>query len=134
MTLIQEREIIRRIPIVLKEGKNRGRIAGHIYIEKNKEPYFFIEKLFKKEQMFQMPKLIGRLPISVHIIPELEKHNVRKVVYMIIGYEKRSFFVGVPLADLKRGKEIIYDELQRYVRLESYPRIYDLRENLDNFV
>ena len=132
--LIQEREIIKRIPVYVKRGRNAGRKTGTIYFERNKSPFYYITKNFKSEQMMRNPKHIGELPISTDIIEELKKYEVKNVIFMIIGFDDAgSFYIIVPLKDYDNARGYSYDDPQKFVYLREYPRIYPEQGSLSKF-
>lgn len=132
--LIIEREVIKRIPVYVRKGKNAGKQAGMIYFERNKEPYYFVRKNFRSSQILQHPKHIGKLPISTTIIEDLKKYYVTKIVFMIIGYDNAgSFYIVVPLKDYDNAPLEEWDDPQRYVWLKDYPRIYPEQGSLKKF-
>lgn len=135
MTLIVEREVIKRIPVYCRKGKNAGKQTGMIYFERNKSPYYFIRKNFRSSQLLQHPKHIGKLPISTSIIDELKKNNVVNVIFMIIGFDDAgSFYIVVPLKDYDNAQTEEWDDPQAFVWLKDYPRIYPEQGSLKKFV
>ena len=135
MVLIHEREIVKRIPIFVKKGRNQGKKAGMIYFERNKPPYYYIIKNYKSGQIYQHPRHIGKLPISTTILDELKDNNVDRIVFMIVGFDNAgSFYIVVPLSDYDNAPEENYDDPQRFVYLYNYPRIYPEQGSLKKFM
>lgn len=134
ITIIIERNIYKKIPIFCKSGRNRGKQTGMLYFERNKEPYYFVSKNFKSEQMMRHPKHIGELPISTSILKELKQHGCKNIIFWIIGYEEHSFYIAVPLSDYDNAKGYEYDDPQKFVRMEEYSRIYPEQGSLTKFV
>lgn len=135
MVIINEREIIKKIPIFVKKGKNKGRQTGFIYFERNKEPYYYITKSFRGGQVHYAPKHIGKLPISTTILEDLKAHGVKNIVFMIIGFDDAgSFYIVVPLSDYNHAPIEDYDDAQAFVWMRDYSRIYPEQGSLGKFI
>ena len=135
MVLIIERDIYKKVPIFCKKGRNKGKQVGFVHFERNKEPYFFIQKNFRISQMMRNPVHIGELPVSVTILDELKKLGVKNIIFMIIGFDDAgSFYVVVPLSDYDHAKQYSYDDIQKFVYLREYPRVYPEQGSLGKFV
>ena len=135
MVLIRERDIIKRIPVFVSKGRNKGKQTGWIYFERNKEPYYYIVKSFRSSQLLQNPKHIGKLPISTTILEDLKKYGCKKVIFMITGFDDAgSFYIVVPLSDYDNAPKEEWDDPQVYVWLRDYPRIYPEQGSLGKFV
>ena len=135
MTLIIERDIYKKIPIYVKQGRNKGRQTGFVFFEKYKTPYYYVIKNFKSDQMMRNPKHIGELPISETILEDLKKYGVTHIVFMIVGFDNAgSFYIVVLLKDYENSRGYSYDDPQRYINLKDYPRIYPEQGSLKSFL
>lgn len=134
MTIIQEKDIIKKIPIFVKKGRNKGKKAGTLYFERNKEPYYYIVKSFRGSQLMQNPKHIGKLPISTTILDDLKKYGCRKIIFMIVGFDESAFYIVVPLSDYDNAPTEEWDDPQRFVWMKDYSRIYPEQGSLKKFV
>lgn len=134
MPIIEERNVIKRIPIYVKKGRNKGHQVGTLYFEKNKEPYYLVIKNFKSSQMMRHPKHIGELPVSITILNDLKQHGCKNIIFWIINYDEHSFYIVVPLSDYDDANGYEYDDPQKYVRMEDYPRIYPEQGSLTKFI
>ena len=134
MSIIQEREIIKRIPVYVRKGRNAGKQTGMIYFERNKEPYYFIRKNWMEHQLYQAPKHRNTLSISKHILEELEKYDVKNVIFMITGMEKGSFYYIVPLKKFWEGEKTDYDDTQYRIRVNNLTRYYPSQEGISKYI
>lgn len=132
--LINEKKIIKRIPVYVKYGRNAGKLAGNIIFEDLKYPYYYVEKKWKRSQIYVAPKHKNTLSISEHIIKECQKYNVKNVVFLIVGMEDRSFYYIVPLKDFINGEKTMYDDTQLRIRTHNLNRYYPEQEGIDKFL
>ena len=134
MPLINEKEIVKKVPVYVMKGINKGRIAGHIHYENYKQPYYFVIKNWKSSQLYQAPKHRNTLSVSEDILLLLEEKGVKNVVFMIVGMEERSFYYIVPLKDFFEGEKTEYDDVQLRIRIHNLTRYYPEQEDISKFV
>ncbi len=134
MVLINEREIVKRIPVYVKEGRNAGKMAGNIIFENYKYPYYYVEKKWKRSQLYVAPKHRNTLSISKHILEECNKHNVKNAVFFIVGMEKKSFYYIVPIKDFWKGEITDFDDTQYRVRIHNLTRYYPEQEGIGKYL
>ena len=131
MVLIDENKVRKKIPVLVRSGKNRGYTAGHIIYEDGKESYYFVRKNFRKIQMWQKPIFMELVSISVDIVEkDLLPRDVKNACFQFIGFESRSFNVIIPIKDFLKGKIVRYDDDQYTVSWKGYPRIYASQKEL----
>lgn len=130
MPLINEREIVKRIPIYCRKGRNAGKQTGEIIIEKYKFPYYFVIKNWKKSQIYQAPKHRNTLSVSEHILKKLEEYDVKNIIFMITAMEKRSFYYIVPLKKFLGGEKTEYDDPQYRIRIHNLMKYYPEQSQL----
>jgi len=121
---IVQKKIRRSIPVRVKQGKNTGKKAGHIIYEDGNDAYYYVEKHYRKGQMWHKPQYMGYVNVSVDIIEKLIKRDIKKAVFMFIGYEKDSFYIIIPLKEFQQGRVTEYDDKQFQVNWKDKPRIY----------
>ena len=134
LPLIKEKNIVKRIPIYCRKGRNAGRQTGEIIIEKYKFPYYFVIKNWKNSQLYQVPKHKNTLSVSEHILKKLEEYGVKNIVFMITAMEKRSFYYIVPLKNFWNGEKTEYDDPQYRIRMHNLPKYYPEQERIDKFL
>jgi len=134
MTLINEKEVVKRIPVFVRKGRNAGKEAGQIVFENYKLPYYFVMKNWKRSQIYIAPKHKNTLSVSEHIMELLEKHNVKNIVFMITGMEEKSFYYIVPLKDFWDGEKTTFDDLQYRVRIHGLTRYYPEQEGIAKYL
>ena len=134
MPLINETEIVKRIPVYVKFGRNVGKLAGNIIFENYKEAYYYVEKKWKRSQIYVSPKHKNTLSISEHILDECKKHNVKNAVFMIVGMEKKSFYYIVPIKEFYEGEITDFDDVQRRVRIHGLTRYYPEQEGISKYL
>lgn len=134
MVLINEQEIVKRIPVYVKLGRNAGKLAGNIIFENYKYPYYYVEKKWKQSQIYVSPKHKNTLSISKHILEECDKYDVKNAVFFIIGMEDKSFYYIVPIKDFWNGEITDYDDTQYRVRVHNLTRYYPEQENIGKFL
>lgn len=135
MTLIHERDIIRKIPVFVTKGRNAGKQTGWIYFEKNKAPYYYIQKSYRSSQIMQHPKHRGKLPVSTSILNTLKEHGVANIVFMIVGYDDAgTFYIVVPAKDYENAPVEEWDDAQAFVWMQDYTRIYPEQGSLKKFI
>ena len=134
MPIINEREVIKRIPIYIKGGKNKGKQGGMLIFEKDKLPYYYVVKNFKRNQLYVAPKHRNTIGISIDIIDELEKHGAEKAIFQIIGLEETSFYYIVPLKDFRKGEFTDYDDPQFRLRTSGLFRYYPTQTDISKYV
>lgn len=134
MPLINELEIIKKIPVYVMKGRNKGKQAGEIIFERNKEPFYFQTKNWRRHQLYQAPKHKNTLSISEHILKFIESFGVKKYVAMIIGLEDKSFYYIVPLKDFWNGEKTEYDDAQYRIRIHNLIRYYPEQEGISKYL
>src|SRR3990167_8149417 len=91
---------IKRINISVSKGINAGKLAGEVITEEGEKPYYFCVKRYGYNQMWHKPKYRGILPLSCTIAERCYNLGVKNCIFQMVGYEKGSFFLVVPLKDL----------------------------------
>jgi len=125
-------KVRKQIPIFCKQGRNSGKQTGEVIYRDGSLPYYSVDKRFKKDHIYHIKKYAQYFQISVHILEELEKLGVVNVVANIIGLEKKSFYIVVPLKDFLKSKiETKFDDKQKVVYYSEYPRIYSDQKLLE---
>jgi len=133
--LIDQKEVVRRIEVRVRSGKNMGFVAGHIVFENYKEPYYFVRKKFNKQQVWYKPEYRNYLALSKDIIEtDLDKREIKTVVFLMTGFDKDPFYLIVPIKDFKQGKVIKFDDEQYVVDMTRYVRIDFRQNNINMFV
>ena len=134
MVLINEKEIVKKEPVYVMSGINKGKIAGYIHYENYKQPYYFVIKNWKASQIYIAPKHRNTLSVSEDILLLLDEKGIKNIVFMIVGMEERSFYYIVPLKDFFEGEKTMYDDAQLRIRINNLTRYYPEQEGLYKFL
>ena len=126
--VFEKNRLIKQIPILVKKGKNAGRKAGLIIYRDGMPPYYFVQKSYKENQMWIKEKFMEYVNISQDIVRYLEKKSVKNVLFQFVGFEKKSFFVVIPLKEFLKGRVTNYDDLQYQVSWKGRDRLYSIND------
>ena len=107
-----------------------NRIIGFI----DEDTYYTIRDN-EKGQIFQHPKYLSAVGLSIDIIRQLLRANVRKLNYFIVNFEKESFNAIIDFKEfLIKSKEVqfggVNSDPQRILSLKEFTRVYKGQQKL----
>ena len=118
------------VGIFVRKGKHSGHKIGNVIYQEGYPNYILITKNFKRGQIFYKEELRNYMFLSETAIEDAKKAGAELVIYEIIGFDSKSFYIVFRLSEFEHSNKVIgYDDRQAGVSYIERPRFYEFPTN-----